>query len=809
VTTDPGTVARPSPDATDGDAARPQPTPDALSPGSPAGAAPPPTPVVRDAEGPGILPVRLSTGPEQPRVRMRQRIARFGAAKPQAPVLDPLFKVIRASHPKADLTLIERAYRTAERYHRGQTRRSGDAYITHPLAVTTILAELGLTEPTLCAALLHDTVEDTSYTLSALTRDFGDEIALLVDGCTKLDKVKYGESAKSETIRKMVVAMSRDIRVLVIKLADRLHNMRTLHYLRPDKQHRIASETLEIFAPLAHRLGMNAIKWELEDLSFAAMQPKVYDEIVRMVAEAAPRRDEFLSQVIDQVTADLRAAKIRATVTGRPKHYYSIYQKMVVRGRDFADIFDLVGLRILVDNPRDCYAALGVMHVRWNPLPGRFKDYIAMPKFNMYQSLHTTVLGPQGGPVELQIRTEEMHKRAEFGVAAHWKYKEGGKGIASTANGDNTDLTWVRQLLDWQRETADPSEFLDSLRFEINSTEVYAFTPKGDVHALPQGATPIDFAYAIHTEVGHRTVGARVNGRLVPLESELSNGDVVEILTSKADNAGPNRDWLEFVRSPRARNKIRHHFTKGRREESIESGKDAIARQMRKAGLPLQRLLTLEHLTAVANYHKLPDVSALYAAVGEGTVGPQAVINRLISVEGGEDATADEISEDQVVTGRRRRKSSASDSGIEVAGDTDLLVKLAKCCTPVPGDAILGFVTRGAGVSVHRHDCVNAAHLKTEHAERIIGVSWAPTAHSSFLVAIQVEALDRNRLLSDITRSLSDQHVNILSAALSTSKDKICKARFTFETADPTHLDHVLRAVRQVPGVFDIYRIRQ
>ena len=613
MTTDPGTVTRPSSETADETAARPtpdteapSPTQEALSPGSPAGAAPPPTPVVRDAEGPASLPVRLSTGPEQPRVRMRQRIARFGVAKTQAPVLDPLFKVIRASHPKADLSLIERAYRTAERYHRGQTRRSGDAYITHPLAVTTILAELGLTEPTLCAALLHDTVEDTSYTLSALTRDFGEEVALLVDGCTKLDKVKYGESAKSETIRKMVVAMSRDIRVLVIKLADRLHNMRTLHYLRPDKQHRIASETLDIFAPLAHRLGMNAIKWELEDLSFAAMQPKVYDEIVRMVAEAAPRRDEFLSQVIEQVTADLRAAKIRAAVTGRPKHYYSIYQKMVVRGRDFADIFDLVGLRILVDTTRDCYAALGVMHVRWNPLPGRFKDYIAMPKFNMYQSLHTTVLGPQGSPVELQIRTDEMHKRAEFGVAAHWKYKEGGKGIASTANGDGTDLTWVRQLLDWQRETADPGEFLDSLRFEINSTEVYAFTPKGDVHALPQGATPIDFAYAIHTEVGHRTVGARVNGRLVPLESELSNGDVVEILTTKAENAGPNRDWLEFVKSPRARNKIRHHFTKGRREESIEAGKEAIARQMRKAGLPLQRLLTLEHLTAVANYVKLP-----------------------------------------------------------------------------------------------------------------------------------------------------------------------------------------------------------
>jgi guanosine-3',5'-bis(diphosphate) 3'-pyrophosphohydrolase len=760
------------------------------------------------------LPVRLSTGPEQPRVRMRQRLARLGTSRPQSPVLDPLFKVVRANHPKADLPLIERAYRTAERHHQGQLRKSGDAYITHPLAVTTILAELGMTEATLCAALLHDTVEDTAYTLTELSRDFGEEVALLVDGCTKLDKVKYGDSAKSETIRKMVVAMSRDIRVLVIKLADRLHNMRTLHYLRPDKQSRIASETLEIFAPLAHRLGMNAIKWELEDLAFATLHPKVYDEIVRLVAEAAPSRDEFLDRVIGQVQDDLKVAKIKATVTGRPKHYYSIYQKMVVRGRDFQDIYDLVGLRVLVETPRDCYAALGVMHVRWNPLPGRFKDYIAMPKFNMYQSLHTTVLGPEGKPVELQIRTDDMHRKAEYGVAAHWKYKEGGKGSAPQPmkGGDGGDLVWVRQLLDWQRETADPGEFLDSLRFEINSTEVYAFTPKGDVMSLPQGATPVDFAYAIHTEVGNKTIGARVNGRLVPLESVLVNGDVVEIFTSRAEGAGPSRDWLTFVKSPRARNKIRHHFTRERREESIETGKEVLAKQMRKAGLPLQRLLTLEHLTAVAGYFKLQDVSSLYAAVGEGTVGAQAVVNRLISVEGGDDAAADETSEDRVVTGRRRPATGASESGIQVAGASDLAsdlwVKLAKCCTPVPGDPILGFVTRGAGLSVHRTDCVNAENLRNE-PERLIDVSWAPTAKSSYLVAIQVEALDRNRLLSDITRSLSDQHVNILSAALSTSKDRICKVKFTFETAEPAHLDHVLKAVRQVPAVFDVYRVSQ
>jgi GTP pyrophosphokinase len=748
---------------------------------------------------------------EHPRVKMRQRLARLGTGRAQTPALDPLFRVVRANHPKADLALIERAYKTAEGYHQGTLRKSGDAYITHPLAVTTILAELGMNETTLCAALLHDTVEDTAYTLAELRRDFGDEVALLVDGCTKVEKVRYGESAKSETIRKMIVAMSQDIRVLVIKLADRLHNMRTLHYLRADKQSRIATETLEIYAPLAHRLGMNAIKWELEDLAFGTLHPKVYDEIVRLVAEAAPSRDEYLSRIIEQVQADLRAAKIKAHVTGRPKHYYSIYQKMIVRGRDFSDIYDLVGLRVTVESNRDCYAALGVLHVRWNPLPGRFKDYIAMPKFNMYQSLHTTVLGPEGKPVELQIRTDEMHRRAEYGVAAHWKYKEG-KGVAVAVRGtdDSGDLMWVRQLLDWQKETADPGEFLDSLRFEITSAEVYVFTPKGEVVSLPQGSTPVDFAYAIHTEVGNRTIGAKVNGRLVPLESVLVNGDVVEIFTSKALDAGPSRDWLSFVKSPRARNKIKHYFSRERREESIENGKDILARQMRKAGLPLQRLLTLQHLTAVAGFFKQSDVSALYAAVGEKRVGAQEVVNRLITVEGGEDMAADETSEDRVATGPQRRIGSASktESGILVKGATDLLVKLAKCCTPVPGDEIMGFVTKGSGVSVHRTNCANADSLRSE-SERLVPVSWAPTAKSSFLVAIQVEALDRNRLLSDITRALSDQHVNILSAALNTSKDRICKAKFTFETADPKHLDHVLRAIRSVDAVYDVYRINQ
>lgn len=742
---------------------------------------------------------------------VRARLARMGSSKQVGnPVLEPLFRTVRTNHPKADLALLERAYDTAERFHRGQTRKSGDPYITHPLAVTTILADIGMTEPTLVAALLHDTVEDTPYTLEQLRRDFGDEVAVLVDGVTKLDKVKYGDSAQAETIRKMIVAMSRDIRVLVIKLADRLHNMRTLRYVKAETQERKSRETLEIYAPLAHRLGMNTLKWELEDLAFATMHPKIYDEIVRLVAERAPSRDQFLAQVIDQVDQDLKTARINARVTGRPKHYYSIYQKMIHGGREFSDIYDLVGIRILVDSDRECYGVLGVLHNRWNPLTGRFKDYVAMPKFNMYQSLHTTVIGPQGKPVEMQIRTVAMHRRAEYGVAAHWKYKEdkrsGGDGDAIASD---AEMPWLRQLLDWQNEVEDPGEFLDSLRFEINSAEVFVFTPRGDVMGLPMGSTPIDFAYAVHTEVGHRAIGARVNGRLVPLESQLEHGDVVEVFTSKADNAGPSRDWLQFVRSPRARSKIRHWFTKERREEAIEQGKDQIGRLLRKEGLPLKRVMTHESLTEVAREFRVADVSALYAAVGEGNLGAQAVVRKVIEVSGGTAGAAEDLAEAVTITGPTgpvRTSSASSDSGIVVKGVSDVLVKLARCCTPVPGDEILGFVTRGDGISVHRRDCTNAKALLSQ-PERLVEVEWAPTTQSTFLVQIMVEALDRARLLSDITMVLSDQHVNILSASLTTSRDRVAKSRFAFEMGDPKHLGHVLKAVRQVDGVFDAYRV--
>jgi GTP pyrophosphokinase len=750
--------------------------------------------------------------PASSSARVRARLARFGGARATTvnPVLEPLLQTVRATHPRADLAIIERAYEVAEKAHRGQLRKSGDAYITHPLAVTTILAELGMTPATLAAALLHDTVEDTAYGLGQLEKDFGREVAMLVDGVTKLDKVTYGDAAQAETVRKMVVAMAKDIRVLVIKLADRLHNARTWRYVSVESAQRKARETLEIYAPLAHRLGMNTIKWELEDLSFATLYPKVYDEIVRLVAERAPAREEYLAGVREQVGSDLKAAKIKAVVTGRPKHYYSVYQKMIVRGRDFEDIYDLVAVRVLVDSVRDCYAALGALHARWNPLPGRFKDYIAMPKFNMYQSLHTTVIGPGGKPVEIQIRTHTMHRRAEYGVAAHWKYKEDATAPRSgpdTKEGETepiNDMAWLRQLLDWQKETADPGEFLDSLRFEINAREVYVFTPKGEVVALPAGSTPVDFAYAVHTEVGHHCIGGRVNGRLVPLESTLENGDVVEVLTSKADGAGPSRDWLTFVKSPRARNKIRQWFSKERREEMIESGKDAIAKAMRKEGLPLQRLMSHETLTGLASELRYQDIDALYAAVGEGHVSAQHVVGRLVASLGGEEGASEDLAEATTPTRSMRRRSG--DPGVVVVGTADVWVKLARCCTPVPGDPIMGFITRGNGVSVHRTDCTNAESL-LQQPDRMIKVEWAPSSASVFLVQLQVEALDRNRLLSDVTRVLSDQHVNILSASVQTSRDRVAISRFTFEMGDPGHLDHVMKAVRKIDGVFDVYRI--
>ena len=718
-------------------------------------------------------------------------------------LITPVLQRLRDVNKGVDVDIVERAFVTAENAHQGQLRKSGEPYITHPVAVAEILVEFGLDPATIAAALLHDTVEDTSYSSELLRQDFGDEVASLVDGVTKLDRLTYGPTAEAETVRKMVVAMAKDIRVLVIKLADRLHNARTWQYVSAESAARKARETLDIYAPLAHRLGMNAVKWELEDLSFKSLEPKKYEEIERLVLDRNPSREKLTNEVIEVVAADLKTEGIAAQVTGRQKHLYSVYQKMVVRGREFNDIYDLVGIRVLVNDVRDCYAVLGAIHARWNPVPGRFKDYIAMPKFNLYQSLHTTVIGPNGKAVEIQIRTHDMHRRAEYGIAAHWKYKQGNK----TQSAESPDMLWLKQLHEWQQETSDVSEFLDALRFDLRTPEVFVFTPKGSVIALPAGSTPVDFAYAVHTEVGNRCVGAKVNGKLVSLEAPLANGDVVEVVTNKGEQAAPSRDWLNFVKSPRARSKIKAWFTKERREEAIDAGKESIARQMRKAGLPIQKILAGHTMLQLAHDLNYPDIEALYAAVGDGHISPGHVVEKLENSLGLEETHETPVVASLLSSGVNARINRRSASGIQVEGVDDVLVKLARCCTPVPGDAITGFITRGNGVSIHRTDCINVADLKFHQGDRIVKVKWDPTAKSVFLVNIQIEALDRSRLLSDITRTLSDQQVNILHAAVNTTKDQVAFSRFTFEMADATHLDAVLTAVRKIEGVYDVYRI--
>jgi GTP pyrophosphokinase len=700
---------------------------------------------------------------------------------------------------------VERAYHVAKTAHAGQLRKSGEPYITHPLAVAEILVELGIGAKTIAAALLHDTVEDTAYTLDAVTQDFGAEIGLLVDGVTKLDKLKLGEDAQAETVRKMVVAMSKDIRVILIKLADRLHNARTWGFVDSESAERKARETLEIYAPLAHRLGIQTIKWELEDLSFAVLHPKLYVEIDSLVSERTPESDRFVNEIIDQISGDLKTARVKAQVAGRQKQHYSIYQKMIRQSRDFQEIYDLTGIRILVSSIRDCYAALGAVHARWNPIPGRFKDYIATPKFNLYQSLHTTVFGPDGKAVEIQIRTMDMHKRAEYGVAAHWKYKE--RQVLGSKSSDeilpDENMAWLAHITDWEGETEDPSEFLDTLRYEIGAKEVYVFTPKGKVIGLSVGATPVDFGYAVHTEIGHRVMGAKVNGRLVPLDTQLGSGDTVEVLTSKNPEAGPSQDWLNFATSQRARSKIRSWFTKERRDDAIESGREALAKVVRKKNLSLSRVLSAQNLASVATGLKYENVDSLYAALGEGQVSTQSVLEKIMVFVNDVEHDDDSVF---VVPTRKPTATRDNDSGVLVRGAADILVKLAKCCTPVPGDGIVGFITRGNGVSVHREDCPNVKGFDDER-ERMIEVEWAGTSSTVFRVHIQVEALDRGGLLSDITRVLSEHHVNILTATVQTDSQRLATSRFVFEMSDTTHLDRVLSAVRRIDAVYDVYRV--
>ena len=740
---------------------------------------------------------------------------------PLNPLL-PIMQACRNHHPDEDLSILERAYRRAVIQHSSQRRKSGEPYIIHPLAVAQILADLGMGPLVVAAGLLHDTVEDTDYTLDECRAEFGDTVTGLVDGVTKLSKMEYGDSAQAETIRKMVVAMSRDVRVLVVKLSDRVHNARTWRYVKSSSAQKKARETLDVYAPLANRLGMNAIKTELEELSFKVLYPKIYNEIVVLVARRAGQRDVYLAQILAEINEDLDAQHIKAYVTGRPKDYFSIYQKMIVRGHDFANIYDLVGVRIIVDTIRDCYAALGAVHARWSPVPGRFKDYIAMPKLNMYQSLHTTVVGPGGKPVEIQIRTWDMHRRAEFGIAAHWKYKENGQAGRALSAPDKSDLKrgsdgnqelsetdnlkWIQQLADWTSETPDSNEFLGSLKEDLGAAEVYVFTPKGKIVSLPANATPVDFAYAVHTEVGHRTMGARVNGRLVPLDTKLENGDTVEVLTSKSDNAGPSRDWLSFVKSPKARNKIRQWFSKERRTEAIEEGRDELTRAMRKRNLPIGTLLTTQALVGVADELNFPNPDAVFAAIGDGQISTQNVIAHLVK-DAGSDEVDEEVEQEALpLRTVENAKKKTSSLGVSVKGVDDVWVKLARCCMPVPGDRIVGFITRNQGVSVHRADCQNMIDLQRRQPERVVDVAWTSTK-GLFMVRIQVEALDRQHLLSDVTRVLADHGVNILSGSQATGSDRVAISQFSFEMADPQHLNRLLAAVRKIDGVFDVYRV--
>ncbi len=710
--------------------------------------------------------------------------------------LGPLLAEFQSRHRRADTALIEAAFEVARDAHADQVRRSGGPYLEHPLGVALVIAQLGLDDVTVAGALLHDAVEDTTVTVADIKARFGPELAAIVDGVTKLDRLQFDsrEAQQSATMRKMLVAMASDIRVLLIKLADRLHNMRTIGSLPESKQRRIARETLDIYAPLAHRLGIQELKWQLEDLAFEVLHPKRYAEIEQMVASRAPAQEEELARVLSLLRERLAQLRIEAAVQGRRKHYWSIYEKMVVKGKEFDDVQDLVGVRVIVDSVKDCYGALGSIHALWAPVQGRFKDYIAMPKFNLYQSLHTTVVGPGGKPVEVQIRTKEMHRRAEFGIAAHWGYKE---------HSPAEDLAWLQRMVDWQQDTSDPTEFMETLKIDLQQDEVFVFTPKGKVVTLPTGATPVDFAYAIHTEVGHRCVGARVNGRLVPLDSTLASGDAVEIFTSKVEGAGPSLDWLQFAHTPRARTKIRQWFSRERRVDAMDTGREELSKALRREGLPVQKLTQSDSLKQVAAALHYQDLDALHAAVGEGHVSARAVAQRMQrELRGGEEQLP-------VTTARPPHAPRAQRTravGVHVEGLDDVMVRLSRCCTPVPGDEIMGFVTKGRGVSVHRADCANATALASQ-TQRVIDVEWDHDDTGTFVVSIMVEALDRSRLLRDVAQVLAEQHVNILTCTSQTSSDRVAHLRFDFELADPSHLDSIMRAVQRVDSVYEAHRM--
>jgi GTP pyrophosphokinase len=708
---------------------------------------------------------------------------------------EALISEVKSHNPLADEKLLRKAYSFALKAHRDQLRKSGEFFVSHPLEVALICASFGLDTPTIVAALLHDVVEDTSVQMGEIKREFGSEVANLVDGVTKLERVRLKpDSLQGENLRKMVVAMAQDVRVILIKLADRLHNMRTIDFLPKSKQKEKAKETLEIYAPLAHRLGIAHIKTELEDLAFRVLEPEKFNTIQKLVRETRGGREAYLTQAKKILKRELKRVGITADVSGRVKHFYSIYQKMKEKGKEFHEIYDLSALRIIVNSVRDCYAALGVVHSLWKPIPGRFKDYIAMPKFNMYQSLHTSVIGPDGKPLEIQIRTQEMHYIAEYGIAAHWRYKEGMK----EPDKFEERISWLRQVLELGSELKDPEEFMKSLKLDLVPDEVYVFTPKGDVITLPQGATPIDFAYAIHTEVGHSCVGAKVNKQIVPLDYELQVGDIVEIITSKT-SPGPSRDWLRIVKTSRARSKIRQWFSREEREDNIQLGKEALHKALRKhrlEGAVSFESDVFEKLAKEFNYKSIDD---FLAGIGSGKVSPKQVAGRIIQLLSL--TPLEEKVEIKPVKKKEERKV-----GVKVKGVGDVLVRLARCCNPVPGDEIVGFITRGRGVSVHRKDCPNLRELSRDE-ERFVPVSWERRQKGPFQVEIKVEALDRTKLLKDVSAVLSDSGVNILSAQVSTTKDGLAILRFVFELGNLKLLKRIFQDIKRVDSVFNVERV--
>jgi GTP pyrophosphokinase len=719
-------------------------------------------------------------------------------------LVEELIAEVGAYNPDVDRDLLRRAFEVAERAHAGQTRRSGEEFIHHPLGVARVCAELHLDEQTIAAALLHDVVEDTGYDPDELRSEFGAEIAQLVEGVTKLSRISFQsrEQAEAENYRKMIVAMAQDVRVILIKLADRLHNMRTIEYLGRQKQAQKARETLEVYAPLAHRLGIHALKWELEDLAFQTLHPRKYAEIKAMVADQRADREAQAAKAEEILELEFQKAEIPADITGRAKHFYSIYDKMAKRGREFNEIYDLTALRVICERSgeegtRDCYAALGLVHSLWKPMPGRFKDFIAMPKLNRYRSLHTTVIGPEGKPLEIQVRTREMHEEAEYGVAAHWLYKRG-RG----AKADDEWLAWVRSLMDSQQDEQDPGEYMRALRTDLFSEEVYVFTPKGEVKVLPAGATPIDFAYAVHTDVGHRTVGAKVNGRIVPLHYRLSSGDFVEILTSRSGR-GPSRDWLSVVKSSRARNKIRQWYQRETRGETEAKGRELLDQALKAQKLPYRKLQGSSVLAQVIRETGFRKAEDFYVALGAGKLQPQQIVNKVIQRLKTDEAVAEPVV--SVKPARAKTAVSSDRVGINVPGVEDVLVRLAKCCTPVPGDAVVGYISMGRGITVHRADCPNVRALQ-RNPERFTPVEWEGGASAGFLVQIAVDAWDRARLLEDVARTFAEHGANIVSYG-GVVEDGMARNWYTAEVGEVKELRSLLTALRNLDAVFDAYRV--